>query len=406
MIFDYFRLGLTNLSHSKTRSYLTMIGIFIGIAAVVSLISLGQGLKETVNQQFSSIGTDKILIQPSSAGFGPPGSFSASEITKRDLREVSQVTGVKEVTGRILQPARVVFHNKAIFVFAGSMPQDDTRRLVIESNNFEIESGRMLEPSDTFKVVVGNNYAHRDVFDRPIQVGDQLDINGVKFEVAGVLKRLGTAEGRDRSIVINEDVMRDLFNKSESYNMIVAQVNEPEEVERVVEQIEQKLRRSRDVEEGKEDFSVQSSVSFIESLNSILSIVQSVLVGIAGISLLVGGIGIMNTMYTSVLERTKEIGIMKAIGARNEDILGIFLVESGMLGMVGGLIGIILGMGLAKIVEIGATAALGSTLLKADFSWTLILGALLFSFIVGSLSGLLPAMQAANLKPVDALRYE
>src|SRR3989344_2952703 len=193
MIIEYFRLALTNLSHSKTRSYLTMIGIFIGIASVVSLISLGEGLKATVNEQFSSIGTDKILIQPSSAGFGPPGSYSASEITTRDLKEVSQVTGVKETTGRILQPAKIVFHNKATFNFAGSLPQDDTRRLVIESGNFKMESGRMLEPSDTFKVVIGNDYATKDIFDRPLQVGDKIEINGFNFEVAGILKRLGTA---------------------------------------------------------------------------------------------------------------------------------------------------------------------------------------------------------------------
>ena len=406
MIIEYFRLALTNLSHSKTRSYLTMIGIFIGIASVVSLISLGEGLKATVNEQFSSIGTDKILIQPSSAGFGPPGSYSASEITTRDLKEVSQVTGVKETTGRILQPAKIVFHNKATFNFAGSLPQDDTRRLVIESGNFKMESGRMLEPSDTFKVVIGNDYATKDIFDRPLQVGDKIEINGFNFEVAGILKRLGTAEGRDRSVIINEDVLRQIFNKSDSYDMIVAQVNNPDEVESVVASIERSLRRSRNVEKGKEDFQVQSSVSFIATLNSILSMVQTVLVGIAGISLLVGGIGIMNTMYTSVLERTKEIGIMKAIGAKNEDILGIFLVESGMLGMVGGIIGIMLGMGLAKLVEIAASSALGSSYLKAEFSWILIVGALTFSFVVGSISGLLPALQAANLKPVDALRYE
>ena len=133
---------------------------------------------------------------------------------------------------------------------------------------------------------------------------------------------------------------------------------------------------------------------------------QAVLVGIAAISLLVGGIGIMNTMYTSVLERTKEIGTMKAVGARNSDILLIFLMESGLLGLVGGAIGIAIGFGLGKGTEYIAGMYLGSGLLRAVFPWYLILGALAFSFIIGSLSGALPAVQASRLKPVDALRYE
>jgi len=135
-------------------------------------------------------------------------------------------------------------------------------------------------------------------------------------------------------------------------------------------------------------------------------VVEAMIVGIAAISLLVGGVGIMNTMYTSVLERTREIGIMKAIGARNGDILAIFLIESGMLGAVGGIVGILIGMGLGKATEIIAQQAMGSELLKAQFTPELIIGALMFSFVIGAVSGALPARNAASLKPVDALRYE
>ena len=142
------------------------------------------------------------------------------------------------------------------------------------------------------------------------------------------------------------------------------------------------------------------------SFNNIFAVVQGVLVGIAGISLLVGGVGIMNTMYTSVLERTKEIGTMKAIGAKNSHILFLFLVESGLLGLAGGLIGVIIGLGMAKGTEYAATAYIGSPLLQASMDPLIIFGALSFSFIVGTLSGVLPALQASKLKPVDALRYE
>ena len=168
------------------------------------------------------------------------------------------------------------------------------------------------------------------------------------------------------------------------------------------------MKRDRDekLKEKPKTFSVSTSEQLLETFGDILSVVQAVLVGIATISLLVGGIGIMNTMYTAVIERTKEIGTMKAVGARNSDILFIFLFESGLLGLVGGAIGIGIGIGLGKTAEYIASVSLGTDLLKAVFPWYLILGALTFSFLVGCISGVAPAYQASRLKPADALRYE
>jgi len=166
------------------------------------------------------------------------------------------------------------------------------------------------------------------------------------------------------------------------------------------------LRRSRGLKEGNEDFEVSTTEELMKAFNTLLNIVQGVLVGIALISLVVGGIGIMNTMYTAVLERTKEIGILKAVGAQNRDILSLFLVESGILGLAGGAIGVLLGMGFSKLVELVATMALQTKLLQAYFPWYLTLGSLAFSFLVGTVSGILPAYQASRQKPVDALRYE
>ena len=174
----------------------------------------------------------------------------------------------------------------------------------------------------------------------------------------------------------------------------------------VAEDIEEALRDERDERIGQETFSVQSFSQLLETFTDIFAVVQAVLIGIAAISLIVGGIGIMNTMYTSVLERTKEIGIMKAVGARNRDIFLIFLIESGLLGLVGGIIGILLGIGIGKGVEYLAASQLGTPFLQAIFGFPLILSALAFSFIIGAASGVLPAMQAARLKPADALRYE
>jgi putative ABC transport system permease protein len=210
----------------------------------------------------------------------------------------------------------------------------------------------------------------------------------------------------DEAIWIPLETTKEIYN-TEEYYAIMARVKDNYIPGDVAENIKEKLRKHRNVKEGEEDFTVQTSQELLDSVGVILDAVQWFLIGIAAISLLVGGIGIMNTMYTSVLERTREIGVMKAIGARNGDITILFLIEAGVLGMAGGLIGCLLGVTLSKTVEILSAGALAnSTLVKAYVSAELIAGALLLSFIVGCVSGVLPARQAANLKPVDALRYE
>jgi len=183
-------------------------------------------------------------------------------------------------------------------------------------------------------------------------------------------------------------------------------MEEKGQAKQVAERIEKKMRKERDEEEGEESFAVSTSEQILETFGSILDVVSAILIGIAAISLLVGGIGIMNTMYTSVLERTKEIGTMKAIGARNKDILLIFLFESGLIGLIGGIIGLTIGMGISKAVEYAIVNFYSIALLKITFDPLLIIGVLAFSFIVGSFAGVLPAIQASRLKPVDALRHE
>ncbi len=405
---EYFRIAYTNLTHRRTRSYLTMVGIFIGIAAVVSLISLGQGLRQGVAEQFASIGTDKVIVVAKSAGFGPPGEGAVSNLTTKDLRVVHSVPGVSLATGRLLRQVRLERKGETAIVFASTLPEDDSRRLVRDAINAKLMAGRYIESGEHGKVTIGNDFAHpKKVFDKPVEVGEKITANGKEFEVVGILARLSGVGGRsDQNFIINEQDGRDLFKLSDNYDFLIVQVDSSLNAEQTAQSIERALRRSRDVDEDTQDFTVQTAAQFLETLDSILVIVQVVLVGIAAISLLVGGIGIMNTMYTAVLERTKEIGVMKAIGATNEDVLAIFVIESGMLGAVGGLIGLLIGMGLAKLVELVALAAFGSALIKASFPWYLLVGAVAFSFVVGSLSGLWPAFRAAKLKPVDALRYE
>jgi putative ABC transport system permease protein len=198
--------------------------------------------------------------------------------------------------------------------------------------------------------------------------------------------------------------MKKLLNIDDEWDVIVAQVFDSKQAQAVAEKIKDVLRKDRKEKFGEEDFSVQTSAESISSVNTILNIINLIVGGIAAISLLVGGVGIANTMYTSVLERTKEIGTMKAIGAQNKEIMWIFIIESGMLGLIGGLIGAALGIGLAFGVSGIANAALGSTFLSVQISYPLILGAIAFAFAIGLISGLTPAFQASKLKPVEALR--
>ena len=410
MIKDYFKVGIGNLFHRKLRSWLTMVGIFIGIAAVVGLISLGQGMKEAIGNVFLNIGADKIVIQAKSGlqFAGPPGSSAASNLTTHDMDVVKRVKGVDKVGARLIKPAKLEFNKEIKFYFAASMPDDDEgRQLITEVNRYETEAGRLLKKGDKFKVFIGNSVANKGVFTKKkIELGNKIKINDAEFEVVGILKKSGNPQ-QDRVVIVPESTLREVLKiDNKKVDVIAVKVQKGVDVNNAANEIEKAMRRDRDLDLGKEDFEVRTPQQILETLDTILTMVEVVLIGIAAISLLVGGIGIANTMYTAVIERTKEIGIMKSVGAQNKDILLIFIIESGLLGLVGGAIGIALGIGLSKLVEFLAFKFLGTSLIKAFFPWYLIVGSLVFSFLVGTVSGLLPARQASSLKPVDALRYE
>lgn len=384
-----------------------MIGIFIGIASVVGLISLGQGLQEAINDQFALIGGDKLFITPKDAGFGPPGFTSAGKLTKDDIKVIERVSGVDAVAGRLFNALQIEFNDKVSAQFVASVPNDaDGLNLIKEIELLNMDQGRFLKHNDKNKIVIGANFIQdTNPFGKKISLGNSLIIKREKFKVIGIIKKTGDP-GLDSGILMVEDDLRILVDEDEKFNALMVKVSEGSNPVKVSESIKRALRSDRNLKEGKEDFSIQTPEQLLQSFNSILNIVQVVLVGIAAISLLVGGIGIMNTMYTSVVERTKEIGIMKAVGAKNKDILLIMLFESGLLGFTGGLIGVFIGAGLSKGVEYVAFQSFGTSLIKAHLSLELIFGALLFSFLIGTISGLLPAKRASALAPVDALRYE
>ncbi|MBD3361709.1 FtsX-like permease family protein [Candidatus Woesearchaeota archaeon] len=399
--YDYIIFALKSFKSRKLRTFLTMLGIFVGIAAVVSLVSLGQGLQKAITEQFESLGANKLMITPKGGFYGMGSSVV---LDKDDLKVVKHARGIRNAGGFVSKVASVEFGDERKYTWVSGLPQDDSKEIISDISSFKIAEGRDLKKGDDYRVLAGSLIAKGDFFDKKVRVGDKIKVENKKFEIVGILEPIGNPQD-DSSFIATLDSAVNLFGGKEKYATIMAAVVEGEEPSKVAESLKRTLRRHRGVDEGEEDFSIQTFEEVLDSFSSIFLIVQSVLIGIAGISLLVGGIGIMNTMYTSVFQRTNEIGTMKAIGARNSDILKIFLIESGFLGMVGGAVGILIGVIIGKAVEFGAAQS-GLDIFKASFPWYLILGSLAFSFIVGSVAGVFPALQASKLKPIEALRYE
>ena len=398
MIEDYFAFSLKTLRHRKLRSWLTILGIFIGIAAVIALISISQGMNEAITQQFELLGTDIITIMPGKFGAGVPG-FGSEPFTSDDVEVLEDIRDVDIVVPMLFRTQEIEFRGEKKYTYVIGTPADKIEKMLFDLSGLHITKGRMPSESDTYGLVAGY-LIEEELFDNSVGVGDKLEISGQDFKVKGFLSEVGNPQD-DSQVYIHIDTARDIFDEPDAVDAIFLQVEKGADAEVVAERIKDELEDAR----GQEDFSVLTSAQLSETVGMVLGVVQLVLIGIASIALLVGGIGIMNTMYTSVMERTKEIGVMKAIGATNMDIMLIFLFESGVLGLVGGAIGVLLGLGLSMGVEFAAAEA-GYGILKASITLELIALGLGFSFFVGVISGVMPARRAAKMKPVDALRYE
>jgi putative ABC transport system permease protein len=404
MLKDYSKFAINGLKNRKLRSWLTMIGIIIGITAVVSLIGIGQGLKVAISSQFGDIGTDKLTIM-ASGGMGPPGTGVVTSLTKDNVKKIQQVNGVKLVIGRLVRSGKLEYNDHVSFGMAASMAKGDGRDLIESVMSLEAEKGRLLREGDKHKIVIGNNLGQETSgFEKQIRVGSKILVQDETFEVVGILKKTGSFTV-DGIFFIEEDDLRELLSIPEDdYDIIVAQVHPNADIKAVQENIEKVMRKERDVKKGDEDFTVQTPQATLAQVNSTLFAVQLFVYIIAAISILVGGIGIMNTMFTSVLERTKEIGIMKSIGAKNSAIITLFFIESGLIGSIGGIIGAAMGISIAMGLGFVGRLVLGSELIRAEISFGLVFGSILGSFLLGTIFGVIPAIRASKLNPVDALR--
>ena len=405
MLKDLFFISLNSMKKRKLRSWLTLLGIFIGIAAVVSLISLGDGLRTAITGQFASLSADTLTFSNAETSFGPPGSTAVRKIDDNDIRLIESVSNVKIVIPRLIRIAKIDYNKAASFGYVVSMPEDKEKIDFIYVNmNIEVEQGRLIGLNDPGKVVLGNDYLDKNTFGKQVRVGSNIVIQGKTFEVVGILKKASTFTINGVVLMLDSD-MRNALNISKNEQDILAiRIDSKDNVEKAATGIENKIRKDRKEKLGEEDFKVQTPLQSLSAVNTILDVVNVIVIGIAAISLLIGGIGIANTMYTSVLERTKEIGTMKAIGAKNSDIMKIFMLESGIFGLVGGTLGAMFGLFLSWIVSYGANSTFNQNILAFSVSWPLLIGAVLFSSFIGIIAGLIPSYSASKMKPVDALR--
>ena len=402
---DYIFLAFENLKHRGIRSWLTLIGIFIGITSVVALISLGNGLQMAVNSQFGISSTEIISVQAGGIGFaGPPGSGDVNPLTVDDLDEIKKISSVKRAIRRNLPTGKLEFNDIAVFGMAVNIPDGDDREFVYEVLNFEEALvGRLLKDGDNNKGVLGYNfYANKVGLEKSIKPGDKILLQEKKFEVIGITKKQGSFIF-DNMVYVNEEPLADLFDYEDEIDIIAVQVKDKELMNSTKEEIEKVLRKTRDVKLGEEDFEVSTPEATLETVNNVLGGVRAFILIIASLSIFIGAVGIVNTMTTSVMERKKEIGIMKSIGATNGQIFLQFFVESGLLGLVGGLIGVIVGI----IIGFAGTAALNNFIgaeTVSQINWILIISSLIGSFMIGAIAGIVPAISAAKENPVEALR--
>ena len=403
MISDYFKLSIKNIRKRRLRSWLTILGIIISIATIFVLIALSLGLQNAIQEQFRQLGTDKIFILQRGQ-LGAPGTGGAAQLTTADVDIIKKVSGIKDITYATVGNAKVESGDQFRYAMAIGFPLD-AADIFEETGFYKPDEGRMIKKGDSGVVMLGSQYKYNNFFKKPIGAGDKITINGNQFKVLTILQTVGNPTD-DKNIYMSIEDLKSTFNTGDRVDQMIAQIEPGQDIKSVASNVEKKLRKFRGLTEKTQDFSVQTPEELLSSFSTILNIITGFLFGIASISLLVGAVGIANTMFTSVIERTKEIGVMKAIGAKNSDILSIFVIESGLLGLLGGAIGILLGISIGKLVEYIAIHQLETNLLQVATPIWLILSCLAFSFLVGALSGAFPAYRASRIKPVDALRYE
>jgi putative ABC transport system permease protein len=399
--------ALESLNANKLRSGLTILGIVIGVGAVIAMLGVGRGAQDTITGSISGIGTNLLFVMSG----GSEDVRNPRPLTLSDAEAIAdpfQAPSVEAVAPAIQGSAILTANGEKMQVsVTGTTPEYfSVRNYTLLEGDFFTQEDRLGYAS---VVVIGTDIADKLYGRRDGLAGETIRINGQPFRIVGVLtsKGGGMMGSQDAEVIVPlETAQVRILQRSDrqKVSLILVQVVSPDAISQATDEVAQILRERHDTPVGADDFTIFSQQDFISVAKTVTNVLTVFLGGIAGISLLVGGIGIMNIMLVSVTERTREIGLRKALGARKRDILIQFLTESSLLSLIGGVIGILLGWLIAFIV--GQIAAGSGTTLNPSIGLDSILLATLFSAAVGLFFGIYPANRAASLEPVEALRYE
>lgn len=382
------KLALGAIKNNKLRSFLTMLGVIIGVGSVLALVSLVEGSTKQVTRQIQSLGTN--LVTVSIAGRGTQTALSYDE-----AMELGNKPGIAATSPSINGSVTVKYGTKNI-----DTSMEGTNAEYEQVRNTHVQSGRFILPIDVVyrqKVCLLGTEVAQELFGSSNPVGETVKINGTNFLVVGLLEKKGTSMGgsSDNRVIVPITAAQTLL-RNRGVRTIYFQAESPEAVDQVVALLEASLLKKF---KDSDAYRVFNQTEMLSTISEVTGTLTLMLGGIAGISLLVGGIGIMNIMLVSVTERTREIGIRKAIGAKRRDIMVQFLIESVVISGIGGLTGILLGMGasslLGKMLQLSAWPSLGMVLLAFGFA-----------ILVGIFFGIYPAGKASRLNPIEALRYE
>jgi putative ABC transport system permease protein len=405
-------MGIIEAFHSilgnKLRSALTILGIVIGVAAVIAMLSVGKGAQSSITSSINSIGSNMIFVMP---GNQTEEIRNARPLTMADARALDD-----ELAAPSIAAVAPIVSTNAVVSFAGEKKTASIDGITIDYQivrNQEVQLGEYINNdhvlSNASVTVIGPEIATKLFGSEAAGLDQTLRIDGQPFRVIGILTaKGGSAFGsEDNQVLIPLTTARSRLihrNNPEQLDVIFVSATSAESVAQAQEEIKEILRTRHRITLNPDDFSIMSQEDILKTTSSITGILTIFLGGVAGISLLVGGIGIMNIMLVSVVERTREIGLRKALGARKKDILLQFLTESSILSLLGGVLGIMLGWLIAY--AIGQIAAASGTEFSAIVGIDSILIATIFSTVVGLFFGIYPASRAANLQPVEALRSE
>jgi putative ABC transport system permease protein len=398
------RIALKALARNKLRAFLTMLGIIIGVGAVIAMVAIGEGAKSTIRAQIASLGTNVLIIMPGTSNQGGvrAGFGSVNTLVDGDARAmIREVRAVAYVSPVLRRPEQLVAGN----LNWGTLVQGVAPEFQ-QIREWQIAEGRFLHDGDmesAAKVVVLGETVARNLFGNDEPLDALIRIRNIPFRVVGVLAPKGqTGQGTDQddTVMIPYTTMQKRLMRITWLQSIVVKAVNAERVQEAQEQITSLLRqRHRIGPEREDDFNVRNLSDITEAATTSARVMAVLLGSVAGISLLVGGIGIMNIMLVSVTERTREIGIRMAVGARSRDIMLQFLVEAVVMAATGGIIGILLGIGSSEVLKQWAQW-------PTRIDPAIVAIAFFFSGAVGVFFGFYPAKKAATLDPIEALRYE